>query len=100
VLIDLDERLIAGDLLVMLMRQISRDYWSADWHPGVEFLLWEATIGESEKLRGPGLQARYLSEKCQGWVVWDKALSRPRLVAIREWITLYYEHHRREEKKQ
>jgi len=97
VLIDLDERRIAGDLLITLMRQASQDNWSAAWHPGVEYLLWEAAIGENEKLRGPGLQARYLSEKCQGWAVWDKALGRPRLTAMRGWVALYYEHRRREE---
>jgi tRNA(His) 5'-end guanylyltransferase len=32
-----------------------------------------------------GEQARYLSEKCQGWATWDAVANQPKYVSLSEW---------------
>lgn len=90
VLLNLDERKIAADLLIMLIEHLSEEYCAAGWSREMETRLWEAATGTSEKFKREGEQARYLSEKCHGWAVWDEAAGKPKLFTLSEWEGIYY----------
>lgn len=90
VLLNLDERKVAADLLIMLIEHLSEEYCAAGWSREMETRLWEAATGKIDKFKREGEQARYLSEKCQGWAVWDEAAGNPKLIALSEWEGIYY----------
>lgn|GEM_PF-756513 len=91
ILLNLNERQIAADLLIVLIGQLSQEHFATQWAPEIEIRLWDAATGLTDQLKQEGEQARYLSEKCQGWVVWDKAAGKPLYVTLREWEALYCE---------
>lgn len=91
VLLELDERQVAAELLIMLIEQLSEDYCAAGWSREMEVQLWEAASGRSDKFGRHVQQARYLSEKCQGWAMWDEATGAPKYVSLREWEGVYWE---------
>jgi hypothetical protein len=90
-LLDLDKQQIAADLLIMLMKQVSREMGADKWREGIEYLLWEAATGQDKRRRKQGQQARYLAEKCHGWVCWDKEASAPKFIPLGEWGGHYCE---------
>lgn len=90
VLLNLDERKVAADLLILLIGHLSRERHAVNWSPEIVLQLWEAAIGVSDKFKTEGEQARYLSEKCQGWAVWDEAAGKPRIITLGEWEGIYY----------
>ncbi|HEX8998788.1 MAG TPA: hypothetical protein VGB07_02745 [Blastocatellia bacterium] len=90
VLLNLDERKIAAELLIMLIEHLSEQYCAAGWSREMETRLWEAATGSDDKFKREGEQARYLSEKCHGWAVWDEVTGKPKLIALREWEGIYY----------
>lgn len=90
VLLNLDERKVTADLLIMLIEHLSEEYCAAGWSREMETRLWEAATGTSDKFKREGEQARYLSEKCHGWAVWDEAAGKPKLITLSEWEGIYY----------
>lgn len=86
-----DEQKIAAGLLVKAMSGISEEYWCAGWLHDLEYILWDAVIG---RRKGPCStqdleQLKYLSEKCDGWIIWDEQEKDQRFVPIEEWLRLY-----------
>jgi hypothetical protein len=90
VLLNLNERWIASDLLILLMERLSQEHFSVKWSDKIETQLWEAAIGQTDLLKREGEQARYLSEKCRGWAIWDKTAGKPRYLTLNEWEAHYY----------
>jgi len=101
VLLHLNEPQIAADLLIMLMRHMSQEYFATPWSGVLELQLWEAAHGQRDMFQKQGEQARYLSEKCQGWAIWDTVANQPKYVPLREWESIYGERliHRIEEQQ-
>ena len=99
VLLRLNEPQIAAELLIMLLRHLSQEYFATPWSDTVESQLWEAAHGQHNMFQKQGEQARYLSEKCQGWATWDAATNQPKYVSLSEWEDMYGERlmHRSEE---
>jgi hypothetical protein len=89
VLLHLNEPQIAADLLIMLMRHLSQEYFAAPWSSALESQLWEAAHGQRNMFQKQGEQARYLSEKCQGWATWDAVANQPKYVSLSEWEGIY-----------
>lgn len=89
VLLHLNEQQIAAELLIMLMRHMSQEYFATPWSVALESQLWEAAHGKCGTFQRQGEQARYLSEKCQGWAIWDAATKQPKYVPLREWAGMY-----------
>jgi hypothetical protein len=90
VLLNLDERKVTADLLITLIEHLSEEYCAAGWSREMEMRLWEAATGSDDKFKREGEQARYLSEKCHGWAVWDEAAGKPKLITLSEWEGVYY----------
>ena len=101
VLLHLNEPQIAADLLIMLMRHMSQEYFATPWSGALESQLWEAVHGQRNTFQKQGEQARYLSEKCQGWATWDATANQPKYVSLSEWEGMYGERlmHRLEEQQ-
>lgn len=97
VLLNLDERKVAADLLILLLGHFSREYFATSWSHEAASQLWEAAMGMSDRFKPEGEQARYLSEKCQGWAVWDEAAGKPKLISMSEWEGIYYKLRRNHE---
>jgi len=99
VLLRLNEPQIAADLLIMLMRHLSQEYFATPWSDTLESQLWEAAHGQHNMFQKQSEQARYLSEKCQGWATWDIGANQPKYVSLSEWEDMYGERlmHRSEE---
>lgn len=80
---------VASDLLLLRMQQISEDEWSAGWMTGLEYILWECVIGKDG---AHGLYAEQaaeltvLSQRCDGWWIWDDGA---RFVRLEEWRETY-----------
>ena len=73
----LNEPQIAADLLIMLMQHMSQEYFATPWSGALESQLWEAAHGQHDMFQQQEEQARYLSEKCQGWAIWDAVANQP-----------------------
>ena len=86
-----NEPQIAADLLIMLMQHMSQEYFATPWSGALESQLWEAAHGKHDMFQKQGEQARYLSEKCQGWAIWDAVADQPKYVPLREWEDMYGE---------
>jgi len=97
----LNEPQIAADLLIMLMRHMSQEYFATPWSSALESQLWEDVHGQRNTFQKQGEQARYLSEKCQGWATWDATANQPKYVSLSEWEDIYGERlmHRIEEQR-
>jgi hypothetical protein len=87
----LNEPQIAANLLIMLMQHMSQEYFATPWSGALESQLWEAAHGQRDMFQQQGEQARYLSEKCQGWAIWDAVANQPKYVPLREWEGMYGE---------
>ncbi len=87
----LNESQIAANLLIMLMQHMSQEYFATPWSGALESQLWEAAHGQRDMFQQQGEQARYLSDKCQGWAVWDAIANQPKYVPLREWEDMYGE---------
>jgi len=91
VLPQLNEPQIAADLLIMLMRHMSQEYFATPCSEALESQLWEAAHGQHNTFQKQAEQARYLSEKCQGWATWDATANQPKCVSLSEWEGIYGE---------
>ena len=99
VLLHLNEPQIAAELLIMLMRHLSQEQFATPWSDTLESQLWEAAHRQHNMFQKQSEQARYLSEKCQGWATWDAVTNQPKYVSLSEWEDMYGERrmHRSEE---
>ena len=75
--------------------------FAAPWSSALEVQLWEAVQGQRNMFQKQGEQACYLSEKCQGWAIWDAVANQPKYVSRSEWEDIYGERlmHRIEEQQ-
>ena len=91
----MNEQRITADLLRKLMSEISEEYWCAGWLGGLEHVLWDVVTGKRTDICTPEEieQLKYLSEKCGGWIVWDKEGICERFVSMEEWLRLYEARH-------
>ena len=84
------EARIAAGLLARVMSDISEDVWCAGWLTEVEYILWDAIARERPDwcVREEIEQLKFLSERCGGWIVWDKERGR-RFVRMEDWLDRY-----------
>ena|SRR6266508_2586202 len=70
-----EEARIAAEILQRLMSDISEETWCAGWLSDLEYLLWDVVVGERPDWCDPEIpkQLRFLSDRCGGWIVWDRA---------------------------
>jgi hypothetical protein len=85
-----EEARIAAELLQRLMSDISEETWCAGWLSDLEYLLWDAVAGERPDWCGPEIpkQLRFLSDRCGGWMVWDKERGQEYL-PLDDWLSRY-----------
>jgi len=57
----------------------------------LESQLWEAAHGKHDMFQKQGEQARYLSEKCQGWAISYAVACLKKNIPLREWEAMYGE---------
>lgn len=91
----MDEQKITADLLQKVMSEISEEHWCAGWMSSLEYILWDAVAGKRKDICSAEEieQLKYLSEKCGGWVIWDKQAKGERFVPMEEWLRLYEARH-------
>ena len=87
----MDEQKITAGLLRNVMSEISEEHWCASWLGGLEYILWDAVTGKRNDICSSDEieQLKYLTEKCGGWIVWDKQAINKKFVPIEEWLRLY-----------
>ncbi len=87
----MDEQKITAGLLRKLMSEISEERWCAGWLGGLEYILWDVVTGKRNDICSPDEieQLKYLTEKCGGWIVWDKQAINEKFVPMEEWLRLY-----------
>ena len=63
--------------LVDYMSELSEEAYSAGWMLGLEYALWDAVLGQSDKYgrlsigAGEVARLRELAGQCAGWIVFD-----------------------------
>jgi len=87
----MDEHSITAGLLINVMSAISEERWCAGWMQNLEYVLWDAVTGRREGNCSPEEieQLKYLSEKCDGWIVWDEQAKGERFVPMQDWLRVY-----------
>lgn len=78
----------AGDELRDEMERTSEECMSAGWLHSLEHILWDAIeSGQTAWANGTIDTARLkdLSDRCNGWWVWDDAVGHPRFVSLSTW---------------
>lgn len=78
----------AGDELRDEMERTSEECMSAGWLHSLEHILWDAVeSGQTTWANGTIDTARLkdLSDRCNGWWVWDEESSAERFVTLAEW---------------
>jgi len=85
-----DEARVAAGLLAHVMSDISEDVWCAGWLIDLEYILWDAITRERPDWCGREEieQLKSLSQRCNGWIGWDKERGR-RFVRMEDWRGLY-----------
>ena len=93
----------AAILLLNLMQDLSEEHWHAGWMDGTEYTLWESTSvpddqefnwGASNILPEERKQLRDLSEKANGWWIWNESKSYAQcetFLKTDDWKKKYYE---------
>ena len=89
-LLNLDEQKVTAELLIRLIERLSEKHCAAGWSREIEMQLWKAAPGNDDKFKRESEQARYLSEKCHGWAVWDEVAGKPKLIPLSEWEGVYF----------
>lgn len=86
-----NEQKITAGLLQRLMSDISEDSWCASWAFDLEYVLWDAVTGKRKKICTPETiaQLKYLSDKCGGWIIWDKKKADKKFVPMAQWLRIY-----------
>lgn len=83
---------IAAAILGRVMGDLSQDCWCAGWLTDLEFHLWAAAHGaRSQFTRSDLAQLKYLSAKCDGWIVWHEAAPWRRYVPLSAWEPMFAE---------
>ncbi len=85
--------------LLVYMRHLSEENWSAGWLIGLEFTLWDWVLrqrsgaepaSEFERANIPDTEVlSWLAEQAGGWWHWDEKLMEPKFVPPDEWMEIY-----------
>lgn len=81
---------LARKSLIASMENYSEEYYSAGWHTGLEFSLWDRIHGPVDK---DNLTNRdcdefviaSMSSLTNGWAIWDEELGDPKWIPLAEW---------------
>jgi len=85
-----DEARVCAALLGRLMSDLSEDYWCAGWLIDLEFELWEGVAGGKTSITKAEIaQLRYLSDRCDGWIVFHNEPPYRRYIRLADWAREY-----------
>jgi hypothetical protein len=85
---------LAADELFRLMQTASNNIYGVSWYSDIEYSLFESTIIGPIPLNGYWLdrtivdQLHRLSERCNGWWMWDEDLETHKFVDMETWEEL------------
>ncbi len=86
-------------LLTQYISDISHDFVCASWLSGIEFKLWEI-IFENQLIKDDYLglneldeetkgDLRFLSQKCNGWIMWSEEKGCTIFVSLEKWKSIW-----------